>query len=275
MENKILDIIIYYYTDDNEDPILFNYSAYDLYSKFETLFEELKKEIKVNLALDNESKMEYLNSFDKKLFKFYSDFKYKNSKYFYSLNKLSGDISIETRLLPILKSQLSLTHHSLDDAVYYQEQLVFFEFVKNHHLLNLSPFLKKYKKQLSKLEAKKINESLNVNIPTPSQSNLDNDTPPSIEQKLNPIFNTVKGFETFYFLLEKFGIDQSSINKRGIMSKLNGIWGCSTSKNIIFREHTALKDYVNYLNNVFGTKLNNRSMSDGSKYHQTIKNWLS
>lgn len=152
MENKILDIIIYYYTDDNEDPILFNYSAYDLYSKFETLFEELKKEIKINLESDNEDKMEYLSSFDKKLFRFYSDFKYRRSEHFYSLNKLNGEITIDSSLLPLLESQLCISSNSINDALCYERQKEFFEFVKNHHLSNLFVFIKKTKKQLSLVE---------------------------------------------------------------------------------------------------------------------------
>lgn len=92
--------------------------------------------------------------------------------------------------------------------------------------------------------------------------------------ELNPIFNPLKGFEVFNYLLEQFVIKQSNINKRGQQAKLKAIWETPISKKKIFREHAELKDYVKFLNDTFNTKYKSKSMSDGYKYHDSIKNWL-
>jgi hypothetical protein len=274
MENKILDLINYYYSDDDEDPILFNYSAYSLYTKLETLFVELRKEIKNNLESENDDKMEYLNSFDTRIFKYYSDHKYRSSKYFYSLNKLIGEISIEPRLLPILKSELSCTSNSFDDNLYYHEQLVFFEFVKNHHLLNLSPFVKKYKKQLSKAKKINVKESFIHKPSQLSQSNLDFYNP-SFEQEINPIFKNIQGFALFNYLLNELNINIITVEEEPNQTLLNAIWRCSPEfKKMIFKSHTNMKKYVEYLNKTFNTEYSNRSMSRGDSYVKDIEDYI-
>lgn len=92
--------------------------------------------------------------------------------------------------------------------------------------------------------------------------------------ELNPIFNPLKGFEVFNYLLEQFVIKHSNISKRGQQAKLKAIWETPISKKKIFREHAELKDYVKFLNDTFNTKYKSKSMSDGYKYHDSIKNWL-
>lgn len=273
MENKILDVIIYYYTDNGEDPILFNYSAYNLYIKLETLFIELKKEIINNLESENEGKMDYLNSFDKILFDYYSDEKYKHSRYFIQFNKLTGKIRIETRLLPILESELCLSGHTRADDAIYEEQNVFFEFVKNHLLNDLFLFIKKNKKQLSKLATKKINKSLIGNTPNFTQPKLDIDIPLTIEQKTYSIFKP-GGIALFELLLEELDIEVDTISKRASKPSLNAIWNCDISRTIIFKNNTMLKDYVEYLNKRFDITLNNRSRSNGDKYELKVKKFI-
>jgi hypothetical protein len=92
--------------------------------------------------------------------------------------------------------------------------------------------------------------------------------------EIDLIFKSEDAFNTFNFLLEKFAINKETSKKRGVQARLNAIWSCPSSKNKIFREHTELKDYVEYLNNLFFLKYSSRTMSDGYNYHITIQNWL-
>ena len=151
MENKILDEIkIYYANYLDGEPILFSYSAYEIYTNLEILFSELKKDIKLYLELENENKIEYLNSFNKSIFNYYSEEKYTNSKYFNSLNKLTGKIQIENIFSPILKSQLFLARYTQADDKIYEEQSHFIDFVRNYFLNDLSLFIKDTEKKFSK-----------------------------------------------------------------------------------------------------------------------------
>lgn len=95
------------------------------------------------------------------------------------------------------------------------------------------------------------------------------------ESELNSIFKSSDAFNTFNSLLDNFDINLSNVKKRGTQAKLNAIWGCPSSKKAIFKEHSELNEYVKYLNEIFKTKYNSRTMSDGSKYHSSIKEWLS
>jgi hypothetical protein len=92
--------------------------------------------------------------------------------------------------------------------------------------------------------------------------------------ELDVIFKSEESFQIFNFLLEKFAISEETSNRRGMQAKLNAIWGCPSSHNKIFREHTELKAYIAYLNKIFNLKYNSRTMSDGYNYHITIQKWL-
>jgi hypothetical protein len=91
---------------------------------------------------------------------------------------------------------------------------------------------------------------------------------------LNPIFNSLEGFEIFSDLLEHLGVNMTTINNRGIKARLAAIWKEPTARKIIFKEITELKEYVNYLNETFELNLKSRSLSNSDNYHQIIKNWL-
>lgn len=94
------------------------------------------------------------------------------------------------------------------------------------------------------------------------------------ESELSSIFKSSDAFNTFNSLLDNFDINLSNVKKRGTQAKLNAIWGCPSSKKAIFKEHSELNEYVKYLNENLKTKYNSRTMSDGSKYHSSIKEWL-
>lgn len=102
---------------------------------------------------------------------------------------------------------------------------------------------------------------------------------PIIEVKENhvyihDVFKSSESFDIFNLLLEKFNISRDKIKKRGVQAQLNAIWGSPKSKKEIFKEHAELKDYVSFLNETFYTDYKSRTMSDGSKYHNSIKEWL-
>ena len=107
---------------------------------------------------------------------------------------------------------------------------------------------------------------------TPNFQTESNPTKRKIE--INPIFKSLETFEIFNFLIEKFDITKSNIKKRGVQAQLNAIWGSPKSKKEIFKEHAELKDYVIFLNDTYQTDYKSRTMSDGSKYHNSIKEWL-
>ena len=91
---------------------------------------------------------------------------------------------------------------------------------------------------------------------------------------LDPIFKSAEGYNAFLYLLDQLGINHSTVINLGTQAMFNGIWGSPTSKKIIFKQHAKLKDYIRFLNNTFNSGYTSRSMSDGSKYHDSIKNWL-
>ena len=78
----------------------------------------------------------------------------------------------------------------------------------------------------------------------------------------------------FFFYKNIIFSNNISNARGGNQAKLNAIWGCPSSKKEIFKEHSELNEYVKYLNEIFKTKYNSRTMSDGSKYHSSIKEWL-
>ena len=212
MENKILDEILYYYNYNEEGPILFDDSAYNLYLKLEVLFNALKKEIKKNLASEIEGKIDYLNSFDKILFSYYSDEKFKASKYFPKLHHLTGKIIIDASSIPILKSELCLPGYRPSDDHIFEEQDKFLEFVKNYLLNDLHLFVKKNIKQLSKLEGANFIHSLETKN---SNSKTENTNQLTVNQAV--------------ILLDKLGVfadanfeSKSNVSKSKIISLLTG-----------------------------------------------------
>lgn len=90
----------------------------------------------------------------------------------------------------------------------------------------------------------------------------------------NPIFKSIESFKLFNSLTEYLGISKNDINKRGVQAKFNGIWSCQLSRDEIFKNSTSLEDYVKYLNSEFKTSFKSRSMSDGSNYHKSIKEYF-
>lgn len=150
MEDKALTSILNIINYDEGEIILFDYSAYDIYCKYETLFNELKIEIQSNLKIIKEDKLEYLNSFNKKLFIYYSSDKYIKSKHFKNLNPLSGEITIDASLYSIIEMELCLSGYKSEHDKIYEEQYDFIEFVKNNHLKDLNSFIKDLKKKISK-----------------------------------------------------------------------------------------------------------------------------
>nr|WP_315178564.1 hypothetical protein [uncultured Flavobacterium sp.] len=164
MEDKALTSILNIINYDEGEIILFDYSAYDIYCKYETLFQELKKEIQSNLLIIKEDRINYLNSFNKKLFNNYSLDKFKKSKHFEKINPLSGEITIDASLYSILKIELCLSGYNDEYDEIYSEQYEFIEFVKNYFLKDLYSFTKDLKKKIAKGVNVKEVISTNTNL---------------------------------------------------------------------------------------------------------------
>jgi hypothetical protein len=106
---------------------------------------------------------------------------------------------------------------------------------------------------------------------------------PVIENKISskktvsfdPIFISFEVFEQFNELVEYLKIDTSNIKKRGNQAKFNAIWSCPSSFKYFFKDLTELNEYITFINKAYLTNYNSRTLSDGSKYYITIKNWIS
>jgi hypothetical protein len=111
---------------------------------------------------------------------------------------------------------------------------------------------------------------------------LNNITSTKIEKKGNTkqpnnsdtIFKSDEVFERFNDLVQYLKIDLEDISKRGNQAKFSGIWSCPDSKKEFFKDHTELNEYLKFLNINYLTTYKSRNLSDGSKFHITIKNWL-
>lgn len=161
---------------------------------------------------------------------------------------------------------------------YFANDLI--DFLKSKVFVNKG-FTKEDTNTNYKLELNLINAFTTENINTNNNLELNlintfttEDLNTNNNLKLNYIFKSFDTLQIFIFLLNKFFITKETSSKRGVQAKLNAIWCCPSSKNKIFREHTELKDYIEYLNESFNLKYNSRTMSDGYKYHITIQKWL-
>lgn len=233
------------FTKVYEDVILFN-------SK------NLESEILENLALlPHDKKNDYLDFVSHKI---------KKTPHYNTadtiIDKWLKKYKVDKTLFPYFKnSELSLVlEYNVDDDFFHPTVNVdFFDIQKDffHYVAMLET-----NKIISFIDNLSFNRT-NSNIIIENKS------------ELNPIFKSIDAFNSFNSLLDHFDISKNNISKRGTQAKLNAIWSCPSSKKIIFKEHSELNEYVNYLNEIFKTSFKSRTMSDGSNYHLSIKEWLS
>lgn len=128
----------------------------------------------------------------------------------------------------------------------------------------------------SKLEVNKILMYIETHKEdlTIDKAILINEEPIEVDIKVNRIFKSLEAYKLFKSLTECLEISKNDISKRGVQAKFNGIWGCRLSHDKIFKNTTSLDDYVSFINSEFETSYNSRSMSDGSKYHNLIKEYF-
>lgn len=136
MEDKILNTIKYYFYDYEGEDILFDYSAYDLYYIYGTLFNKLKEEIQFNLKSVKVENNNYLNTLEEELFRNYIDDVLQNSKYI-----KNEQIYIDDALLPNLRSKLSFSGYRQNDDAIFDEQNQFINVVKKYYLFELKKHL--------------------------------------------------------------------------------------------------------------------------------------
>lgn len=123
-------------------------------------------------------------------------------------------------------------------------------------------------------ESNKIIEFVN-SLKTSPKIALEKITHQEYNASVDSVFKSEDGLNIFNRILNEFGINDNTIKiKRGTQAKLEAIWSCPGSKNIIFKEFINKKDYVEYLNKRFNVSYITRSMSDGSSYHITIKDYI-
>jgi hypothetical protein len=124
------------------------------------------------------------------------------------------------------------------------------------------------------LEANKMIDFVNTFLINDLELIDSNAAEPKIVSELDNIFISEKGFEAFNYLLMQLGLNSSNVTKWGVQAKFNAIWGAPLSKKFIFKKHSQLKDYINFLNKTYNLSYKSRTMSDGYLYHDSIKNWL-
>jgi len=57
-------------------------------------------------------------------------------------------------------------------------------------------------------------------------------------------------------------------------AKLNAIWQTHASRKKIFKASTLKKEYLEYLNSIFGSSFTTKSLSTGSSYETIIDDWI-
>ncbi|MFT5252185.1 MAG: hypothetical protein ACI87N_001191 [Flavobacteriales bacterium] len=126
----------------------------------------------------------------------------------------------------------------------------------------------------SMIESNKILDfidSLKTSLKTP----LDESNSQKGILKIDPIFKSLKGFNTFNYILDQLDLNLSTCNERGAQAMFRGIWTCPLSKEIIFKDHGKLENYVKYLKNIYNVEYKSYSMSNGDNYHISIEKYLS
>lgn len=249
-----LDIFIKNY--NNESIITcstFNelYSAFILKSSY-----DLKTEIREQMLLFPDLKENYLDYLFKRITS-----ETKNDPDISILEKWINDYQLQDLEFPFtVNSQIN---EFLDSSMEFPNPKL-----KEPYLIEtISKYFYKYSFYLEKMSVLEFIQTQKARLSIDKKShNSNNDLP--------PIFKSYEGFEIFTNLLDYLGVNMSNINNRGIQAKLNAIWKEPTSRKIIFKDITELKDYVDYINKSFNLTLNSRSLSIGDNYHQMIKNWL-
>jgi hypothetical protein len=222
-----------------------------------SLTEQLKEEINENLLiLPTEKANHYIELVKNKIY---------NSPYYQtnenSLNKWIEKYSLQSLNFPFLENKevnylitKSINYYLWDHedrALMEDIQLDFFHYASMIEAKDIISF---------------IEEKTNDVIKAPKLKKQ--------EVTFDPIFKSKEAFEAFLFLINKLDISIDVIQKRGTQAKFNAIWSCPKSKKEIFKEFAELKEYVNYINNIYKTTYSSRTMSDGTKYHNLIKEWL-
>lgn len=138
MENKTLDQILYYYNYSENDHILHNYSAFELFCKLETLFNELKKEAIFNFKSAQVENNIYFNYLRDKLFKFKSDKALDDIRF---LDFIPNKIKIDPELMPSLMFTSSISGSTNQDDFTFELQCKFWSFAKDYHLKKFESYI--------------------------------------------------------------------------------------------------------------------------------------
>ena len=138
MENKILDQILYYYNYSENDDILHNYSAFELFCKLETLFNELKKEAIFNFKSVQVENNIYFNYLREKLFKFKSDKALGDIRF---LDFIPNKIKIDPQLMPSLMFTSSISGSTNQNDFTFELQCKFWSFAKDYHLEKFESYI--------------------------------------------------------------------------------------------------------------------------------------
>lgn len=269
MEDQYLKAFI---NEVNNDRQIYDTSFSQLYEFGIIVYtENLKSEILKNLlVLDKKIYIEYVegklnilpcmsiigNSIDKWI----SKFKILNSNFpYFDLNELTS----------ILKTCVNRFDVGLDDND---------EIIDREELISLQIDFYLYASMLETKKILKFIDSLKVNFTNVEENLQDNIdyNKESLEDDVNyhRIFKSIEASKLFKSLTEYLEISKIDISKRGVQAKFNGIWGCPLSRDKIFNNSTLLEDYVKFLNREFKTTYNSRSMSDGTNYHNSIKEYI-
>ena len=86
------------------------------------------------------------------------------------------------------------------------------------------------------------------------------------------IFNSSIANKKFEDLLEFMDMKHPKI--RGNQAKIASIWAYDDSRKLFFKSSVERKDYLGYINSVYGTSYETRTISSGDYNTHKIKDWL-
>lgn len=200
-----------------------------------------------------------------------------NSNNFKKYNDFNFDEYIEECLKDLKSSRDKVLEIRSNDENYFDNKLLLNteginEILSSHKFLYdddpdfyFANFLSGYNDYCLIVEADKLIEFI-----TKQSSEIIRIVSPDIPS----IFAGQTGFDTFNFLLEKFGINIKTYKNRGIPARLKAIWENSEANSKIFNDNTQLTEYIDYLKSIFDLPLNASNLSSGSSHQVKIKNWL-
>ncbi len=174
----------------------------------------------------------------------------------YDINDMSFPYNENDDVKHYLSSCYNGYHIEYDDReTMYDLQHIFFKYAAMTEAKKMVEFVDQLKAELKT----SVNDA---------EAKTQEDNPPD-----DDIF-TDNGLETLMAIFSHLKITKSNSKGHGNQAKQMSVWDYSKSREMIFKATALKKDYIEYLNKNYNTKISTKSMSDGSKHFQKVKEYL-